>query len=405
MKIPFSPPFIDDDVLNEVQDTLKSGWITSGPKVKALEIETANLASVKYALCVNSATSGLMLSLSWFGIGPGDEVIIPAYTYAATALAVIHLGARPVMADVNPDLNINAGCVRKLINRSTKAIIPVDIAGWPCDYQPLMEMISEPEITAIFNPQSEEQKKLGRILLLSDAAHSIGAVYKNKPAASQSDLSVFSFHAVKNVTTAEGGAICLSLPASFSESEVYAKMRLMTLNGQTKDAYSKSKTGGWRYDIILPGFKINMPDICAAIGLAQIKKYKNDLLLERKRIAQHYVNRLNKYDWAILPQLKTEEKETSYHLFALRIAGFTESQRDKLIEEISQRGVSVNVHFIPLPLLSYFRTAGYDIKDYPQANACYVNEISLPIYPQLKIVEVDYIIDAIIDSYLKVLKK
>lgn len=404
MMIPFSPPYIDEDVLSEVRDTLKSGWITTGPKVKALEAETARLAHVKYALCVNSATSGLMLAMHWFGIGPGDEVIVPAYTYAATALAVIHLGAKPIMADSNDDFNINIDSVRKLINKSTKAIIPVDIAGWPCDYQEFLEMVSEPEIASCFIPQNEEQKKLGRILVLSDAAHSLGAVYKNKPAASISDITVFSFHAVKNVTTSEGGAICISLPESFSEDEVYAKMRLMTLNGQTKDAYSKSKAGGWRYDIAILGFKMNMPDVCAAIGLAQIRKYQDYLLIERKRVALQYINRLQQYDWAILPTLKNYNKESSYHLFALRIKGFSEIMRDLMIEELSKKGVSVNVHFIPLPLLTYFKNSGFKIEDYPQAYNCYINEISLPIYPQLDTASVDFIAEMIIKSYKSVIK-
>lgn len=399
MKIPFSPPFIDDDVLNEVQDTLRSGWITTGPKVNALEIETAKLAAVKYALCVNSATSGLMLAMRWFGIGPGDEVIVPAYTYAATALAVYHLGAKPVLADVNPDFNINVDSIKKLINNSTKAIIPVDIAGWPCDYDELFRLVMDPEIIKIFYPKCDEQKKLGRILILSDAAHSLGAIYKNKPSASISDLSVFSLHAVKNVTTAEGGVICISLPDTFSEKEEYAKMRLMSLNGQTKDAYSKSKIGGWRYDILLPGYKMNMPDICAAIGLAQIRKYTDFLLIERKKIASHYSNRFSEYDWAILPSLVNQSKETSYHLYALRIKGITEIQRDTMIEEISKYGVAVNVHFIPLPMLTFFKQEGYRIEDYPQAYACYAGEISLPIYPQLDMHAVDYIIDSVIESY------
>ncbi|MCE5344869.1 MAG: DegT/DnrJ/EryC1/StrS family aminotransferase [Bacteroidales bacterium] len=399
MKIAFSPPYIDKDVLEEVQDTLQSGWITTGPKVKLLESETAKLASVKYALCVNSATSGLMLAMHWFGIGPGDEVIIPAYTYAATALAVIHLGAKPVMADVNPDFNINVDSVKKAITKFTKAIIPVDIAGLPCDYQELLDLISSPEIKSSFNPQNEEQMKLGRILLLSDAAHSLGAVYKNKPSASIADLSVFSFHAVKNVTTAEGGAICISLPKSFSESDVYAKMRLMTLNGQTKDAYSKSKVGGWRYDIVLLGFKMNMPDVCAALGLAQIRKYKDQLLIERKRVAMQYLDRLRQYSWAITPTLKNQDKESSYHVFALRIAGFTENQRDRLIEKISKKDVSVNVHFIPLPMLKYFSDSGYRIDDYPNAYNCYKGEISLPIYPQMTSEMVDFVVKTLADSY------
>lgn len=399
MKIPFSPPYIDEDVLNEVRDTLESGWITTGPKVRLLEIETAKLACVEHVLCVNSATSGLMVALRWFGIGQGDEVIIPAYTYAATALAVHHIGAKPVFADINNDFNINVDSVRKLISSKTKAIIPVDIAGWPCDYSDLLLLVNDPVIKSHFNATSDEQKKMGRIMILSDAAHSLGAIYKNKPSASASDIAVFSFHAVKNVTTAEGGAICLSLPDTFSGNEVYSKLRLMTLNGQTKDAYSKSKAGGWRYDIVLPGYKMNMPDLCAALGLAQIRKYENFILPERRRVALRYLERLSEYDWATLPNLQNSDKESSYHLFALRIKGISENKRDQMIEYISSEGVAVNVHFIPLPLLSFFRNNGYNIDDFPSAYSCYANEISLPIYPQLKNTEVDFIVDVINKTY------
>jgi dTDP-4-amino-4,6-dideoxygalactose transaminase len=402
--IPFSPPYIDQSIIDEVVDTLKSGWITTGPKVKALESEICSYINLPDVLCVNSATSGLMIALKWFGIGPGDEVIIPAYTYAATALAVYHVGAKPVMAEVNDDFNISVDSARKLINKNTKAIIPVDIAGWPCDYDDILKLVSATEFTTKFCPRTIEQEKLGRILVLSDAAHSFGAFYKNKPSGCLADISVFSLHAVKNVTTAEGGAICISLPDYFIGSEVYAKMRLMSLNGQTKDAYSKSKAGGWRYDIVLPGYKMNMPDVCAAIGLAQIRKYRDIILVERKRVASQYVNRFKDLEWTILPSLKNNEKESSYHLFALRFRDFTENQRDILIDEISKRGVSVNVHFIPLPLLKFFREEGFKIENYPKAKACYICEISLPIYPQLDTATVNFISDVVIESYSYILK-
>jgi dTDP-4-amino-4,6-dideoxygalactose transaminase len=403
--IPFSPPYIDDDIIKEVTDTLKSGWITSGPKVRALEEEICKFCNIQNVLCVNSATSGLMIALSWFGVGPGDEVIIPAYTYSATALAVIHLGAKPVMVDIRDDFNIDVQEIKKHINSSTKTIIAVDIAGWPCDYDEINRLVSNPEIKAFFHPSCEVQQKLGRILVLSDAAHSLGANYKNKPSGSLTDISVFSLHAVKNVTTAEGGAICLSLPAPFVGKEEYAIMKLMSLNGQTKDAYSKSHTGGWRYDIVLPGYKMNMPDICAAIGLAQIKKYKNNLLILRKNIALHYIDRFKDHSWAILPSMNEGGKETSYHLFALRIKGISEKQRDMIIERILKSEVSVNVHFVPLPILTLFKNYGYKIEDYPEAYACYSCEISLPIYPQLKEEDVDFIADSVIDSYHKVINE
>ncbi|RPH34419.1 MAG: DegT/DnrJ/EryC1/StrS family aminotransferase [Bacteroidales bacterium] len=404
MKIPFSPPYVDDDVLNEVQDTLKSGWITTGPKVKALEIETAQLASVSYALCVNSATSGLMLAMRWFGIGPGDEVIVPAYTYCATALAVIHLGATPIMVDIQDDFTLDVKDVEKKISSKTKAIIPVDIAGWPADYDALNQLVKREDILAMFDAQNDIQRVLGRLLILSDAAHSLGAIYKGLPTGRLADLTVFSFHAVKNITTAEGGCIAINLPNNFDHLDVYSVMRLMTLNGQTKDAFTKTKNGGWKYDIILAGFKMNMPDVCAAIGLAQIRKYNSIILPQRKKVANFYTQLFSKYNWAKLPMLLTNGIESSYHIFPLRIIGINENIRDAIIEDISRKGVAVNVHFIPMPMLTLFKSMSYDINDYPISYLNYSCEISLPIYPQLTIKQVEFIVNSIVESYEKIRK-
>lgn len=402
MKIPFSPPLIDEQVFSEVIDTLKSGWITTGPKVEELEKEIKKISSTRYAICVNSATSGLMLAMRWFGIGIGDEVIIPAYTYAATALAVMNVGAHPVLVDINNDFNVDIDSIKKRINHLTKAIIPVDFGGWPCDYDELLNLVLDSKIRALFTPNNEKQQKLGRILLLSDSAHSLGAIYKGKPAATKSDMSVFSFHAVKNVTTAEGGAISISLPDNFSEEAVYQELKLMTLNGQTKDAYYKAKTRQWQYDIILQGFKMNMPDICAAIGLAQIRKYLNFIIPARRRISQLYVENLKQYDWAILPPQMSINKETSYHLFPLRIADINELQRNKIIHYLNEAGISVNVHFIPLPLFSLFKKIGYKIEDYPRSCESYNSEISLPIYPQLETSKLQYIIEKLSKAIIKI---
>ena len=307
--IPFSPPYVDEDVIKEVLDSLNSGWITTGPKVKALEKEVGKLTGAENVLCVNSATSAMMLVLHWFGIGKGDEVIIPAYTYCATALAVMHLGAKPVMADVGTDFNININEIKKLISPRTKAIVPVDLAGYPCDYDEIYNIVNDEEIRKIFISTNEVQRMLGRILIMSDAAHSIGAIYKNKPSGSLCDVSVFSFHAVKNVTTAEGGAICLNLPGKFNNEDIYNWLRLLSLNGQTKDAFTKALGGNWRYDIVYPGFKINLSDLCAAVGLSQIRKYTSDLLLRRKEIFNKYNVGLKCKDWAELPPSKTDEKK------------------------------------------------------------------------------------------------
>ena len=403
--IPFSPPYIDEDVTNEVMDSLRSGWITTGPKVKALEQEVAKLTGVKNVLCVNSATSAMMLMLHWFGIGKGDEVIIPAYTYCATALAVLHLGAKPVIVDVNKDFCIDTEKIRKAITPRTKAVIPVDIGGYPCDYDEINKIVNIDEVKKMFISVNENQRILGRIFVMADSAHSIGAVYKGKESGSLCDATVFSFHAVKNVTTAEGGAICLNLPGKFNNEELYQWLRLLSLNGQTKDAFTKSQGGNWKYDIVYPGFKINLNDLCAAVGLAQIRKYTNDLIQRRKKIFEKYDNAFKATGWAEIPPSLTNEKETSYHVYLLRIRNITEVQRDNIIEEINKRGVSVNVHFIPLPMLKIFRDRNYSIKDYPVSYDNYSREITLPVYPQLTDLDLNTIISAVKDACKSVIHK
>ena len=396
--IPFSPPYIDEEVTNEVMDSLRSGWITTGPKVKALEQEVAKLTGVKNVLCVNSATSAMMLMLHWFGIGKGDEVIIPAYTYCATALAVMHLGAKPVIVDVNKDFCIDTEKIRKAITPRTKAVIPVDIGGYPCDYDEINKIVNNDEVKKMFISVNENQRILGRIFVMADSAHSIGAIYKGKESGSLCDTTVFSFHAVKNVTTAEGGAICLNLPGKFNNEELYQWLRLLSLNGQTKDAFTKSQGGNWKYDIVYPGFKINLNDLCAAVGLAQIRKYTNDLIQRRKKIFEKYDNAFKAAGWAEIPPSFTNEKETSYHVYLLRIRNITEVQRDSIIEEINKRGVSVNVHFIPLPILKIFRDRNYNIEDYPVSYDNYSREITLPVYPQLTDHDLNTIISAVKDA-------
>lgn len=400
MKISFSPPYVDDSVIDEVVDSLKSGWITTGPKVKALEDEIRLYSGSEAVLCVNSWTSGAIMMLRWLGVKECDEVIVPAYTYSATALAVLHAGAKPVMVDVSEDFNISVDAIRKAISPKTKAIIPVDIAGWPCDYEEIMHLVNDDSIKEMFNPTTEIQHKLGRILVLNDAAHSLGAKYKGKNIGTEADVTIFSLHAVKNITTAEGGAICLNLPRPFDNNLLFAELRQMTLNCQTKDAFSKSKAGGWRYDIVGFGMKINMPDVNAAIGLAQMRQYPK-LLAERKRISQRYHSYFSICTWATIPPQNSENKESSYHIYALRLKLITEDQRDQIIQSISERGVAVNVHFIPMPMLTFFKNQGFDIADYPQSFKNYSCEISLPIYPQLTDEEVDYVIDSVRLAYEK----
>lgn len=402
IKIPFSPPFIDEDVVAEVIDSLTSGWITTGPKVKALEEEICKLTSVEHSVCVNSWTSGAILVLKWFGVKEGDEVIVPAYTYSATALAVLHCGATPVMVDVLSDFTIDVDAIEKAITPRTKVIMPVDIAGWPADYGAINSLVNKDSVKQKFSPASDKQMLLGRILVVSDAAHSIGAHYNGVQSGKLTDLTIFSFHAVKNVTTAEGGAICINLPSPFIVEEEYKLMKLYTLNGQNKDAFTKSQAGGWKYDILFAGLKVNLPDLNAAVGLAQIRKYDSYILLERKRVALRYHYFFSQYDFFELPPLQDEKRESCYHLYALRIKNISEEQRDAMMEEIAAAGVSVNVHFIPMPMLTVFKNLGYTIADYPVAYDNFSREISLPIYPQLSAELIDYICNTILDSYKKV---
>ncbi len=398
MNIPFSPPFVDQSVIDEVLDTLKDKWITSGPRVLSLEKELIKLTGSKAAICVNSWTSGAILMLKWFGIKEGDEVIIPAYSYCATALCVLHCGATPVMVDILDDFTIDPEKIKLAITDKTKAIMSVDIAGLPCNYDEINSIIRDPEIQVKFNADSDKQKLLGRIILISDAAHSIGATYKGLPSAQKADITIFSFHAVKNVTTGEGGGICLNLPEVFDHNKEYSFLKMFSLNGQNKDALAKSLGANWRYDILFKGLKINMPDICAAVGLAQIRKYKNLLLPLRKEIALKYTNKFKNFDWFTPPTLKDKTRESSYHLFPLRIKDITEEERDQIIDYLMTKGISTNVHFIPMPMLTYFKSINYSIDDYPNSYKQYACEISLPIYPQLKNEEIEYIINNVIEA-------
>lgn len=308
------------------------------------------------------------------------------------------------MVDVEDDFNISLEAIRKAITPRTKAIIPVDIAGYPCDYDAIMALVQEQPVRQLFNPTSEVQGYLGRILVMNDAAHSLGATALNgQKTGACCDIAVFSLHAVKNVTTAEGGAICLNLPSPFDNGSLYADMRLMTLNCQTKDAFSKSKAGGWRYDIVGLGMKCNMPDVNAAIGLAQLRQY-DALLRRRQEVFIRYAQAFQPEEWAIVPPAVDGQRESSYHLFALRIKGFTEELRNAMIEHIAKQEVAVNVHFVPLPMFTFFRGLGYRVEDYPRAYANYACEISLPIYPQLSWEMQEFVIQVVKDAYTTVVK-
>jgi dTDP-4-amino-4,6-dideoxygalactose transaminase len=402
MKIPFSLPVIDADVVNEMMDTLtNTGWLTTGPKTKALEAEIKKFTGAKETLCVNSWTSGAILIMRWFGIGPGDEVIIPSYTYSATALCVMNVGAIPVMVDVKDDFTIDPEKIKQAITARTKAIIPVDLGGWPCDYKRIYEIINSRSVLKQFCPATERQKKLNRILVMADAAHSLGAFYEGKETGVLTDISIFSFHSVKNVTTGEGGGICLNLPKPFDNAEDVVYLRALSLNGQNKSAFDKDQIGGWKYDIIDQGMKVNMPDLCAAVGLAQIRKYRSTLLPERKRIFDFYTAELSKYDWAVIPTYVSASGKTvsSYHLYLLRIKGINEEQRNHMIDVISKANVGVNVHYTPMPLLTLFKNRGYRMMDYPKTFELYQNEITLPVYNGLTEEQLKRVVAVVVKAY------
>lgn len=401
--IPFSPPRVDQKTIDAVTETLLSGWITTGPKTKLFEKKLAEYIGVSHVMALNSATAGLELMLRWFGVSEGDEVIIPAYTYCATANVITHCGAKVVFVDVNSDFNINVEEIKKNITKNTKVIMPVDIGGMPVDYDEIMDLVKQPEIQKLFSPSSENQEKLGRIMVLADAAHSIGAKYKGKYTGTQADASSFSFHAVKNLTTAEGGGVALNLPQPFENEDIYKFLCLYSLHGQSKDALAKTQIGGWKYDIVEAGFKCNMTDIQAAIGLVELERYEDDTLVRRREIFDMYSNKLSEYDWANVPVYETNEKLSCYHVYMLRINPASEEIRDEIIKKISEKGVSVNVHFQPVPNFSFYRNQGYDAKNYPVAYKNYEQEISLPVFYNLTNEQINTVLEVVINSVEEVL--
>ena len=395
--IPFSPPRVDDKICDEVVAVLKSGWITTGHKTKLFEKKISEYCGIQNTLCLNSATAGLEIMLRWFGVGPGDEVILPAYTYSATANVIVHCGATPVFVDVRAnDFNINHLEIEKVISSKTKVIMPVDFAGFPCDYVEINSLAKK--YSSIFIANCENQKMLGRILILSDSAHSFGASYNQSKAGSLTDVSVFSFHAVKNLTTAEGGAVALNLPLPFNNADIYSKLCISTLHGQNKDALAKTQKGNWKYDIVEAGYKCNMTDISAAIGLVELERYDNDTLIKRKSIIYNYQKAFEMDDRFELPLIETKNKTSCYHLYPLRIKGITEQQRDLIIQEIFNADVSVNVHFIPVPATSFYKSLGYDLLNYPVTYNNFSREISLPVFYDLTIEQQNTVINAVKNS-------
>lgn len=390
MNIKFSPPDISQAEIDEVVDTLKSGWITTGPKTKLFEKKIAEYCHTEKAVCLNSATAGLELILRLLGIGKGDEVITSAYTYTASASVVHHVGAKIVLVDVDKDdFAISAKNVAKAVNENTKAIIGVDIAGIVADYKALYEIAEKNK--GIFRPVSDIQKAMGRIAIIADAAHSFGAQQNAKISGEIADFTSFSFHAVKNLTTAEGGAVTWKTIEGVSNDDIYTQFMLMSLHGQSKDALSKMKIGAWEYDIKTLGYKCNMTDIMSAIGLAQLGRYK-DLLARRREIISKYndafkgtkIGFLNHYD---------ENHTGSGHLYITRIDGLDESERNAVIVKMAEKGIATNVHYKPLAMFTGYKALGFDIKDYPNAYDLYKNEITLPLHTLLTDEEVQYIID------------
>lgn len=399
--IPFSPPRIDQRIIDEVTAALKSGWITTGPRTKQFEKEITAYCGNKTTIAVNSWTAGMEVLLNWWGIREGDEVIVPAYTYCASANVIIHSGAKPVMVDVNPeDFNMSVEAVRRAITPRTKAIMPVDIAGFPCDYDALYALVEE--VKEQFQPGNDFQRQLGRIAIIADAAHSFGATVNGKRSGSLADLTCFSFHAVKNLSTAEGGAMLINLPDSFDHEAIYKELCIKILHGQSKDALAKAQKGNWRYDVLEPGFKCNMTDIQAALGLVELERYQENMD-RRIAIFQQYDAGFGNEPWAILPLYKTATRETCYHLYQLRIAGATEPQRDAIMQAIFDRDVSVNVHFQPLPILTAYKSRGYKMEDYPESWNKYANEITLPVYFDLTDEQVAVVIDAVKQAVKQVL--
>ncbi len=390
MKIPYSPPDIGEEEIREVVDTLKSGWITTGPKTKLFEEKIAEYCGTEKAVCLNSQTACAEMSLRILGIGPGDEVITSAYTYTASASVICHVGATPVLVDIGKDsLEMDYDKLETKITEKTKAIIPVDLGGVICDYDRIYDIVHRKK--ALFKPSNEIQEKMGRIAVVADGAHSFGARKNGKPSGSFADFTNFSFHAVKNLTTAEGGASVWKTIDGIDNEYIYKQFMLLSLHGQTKDALSKTGLGNWEYDIVEPYYKCNMTDIMAALGLAQLRRYGN--MLDRR------LELVKKYDeaFADLPVTVLKHYGDNFrsccHLYLVNVLGKTREECNQIIVKMAEDGIATNVHYKPLPLLSAYKKRGFDIKDYPNAFARYSNIISLPLYSTMTDEEIDYVID------------
>lgn len=398
MNISFSPPDMSDMEIQEVADTIKSGWITTGPKTKELERQIAKYVGVNRCVCLNSQTACGEMALRVLGIGAGDEVIVPAYTYSASASIVDHVGAKIVFVDVQEGcLQMDYDKLEAAITEKTKAIIPVDLGGVPCDYDKIFAIVEKKK--ALFQPKNEIQKAIGRVAVCADTAHAFGASWHGKMCGSIADFSSFSFHAVKNFTTAEGGALTWRTIPGIDDEDIYHKLQLLSLHGQSKDALAKTKLGAWEYDIVGPWFKCNMTDIMAGIGLAQMKRYPG-MLARRKEIIARYDAAFKPLGIDVLDHYN-DNHQSSGHLYITRIPGAGLEERQEIIVKMAEAGIATNVHYKPLPMMTAYKNLGFDIKDYPNAYKRFVNEITLPLHTCLTDEEVEYIIE----NYCKIVKE
>lgn len=390
MEVKFSPPDISVKEIDEVCAALKSGWITTGPRTKELEKQVAEFCGVKRAVCLNSQTACAEMALRLLGIGEGDEVITSAYTYSASASVICHVGAKPVLVDTQKDsLEMDYNLLEKAVNSKTKAIIPVDLAGIPCDYDKIYEIVEKKK--DIFKPSNDLQKAFGRVIVLADTAHAFGAERIGRRAGSLADFSAFSFHAVKNFTTAEGGALTWRDIQGIDNEDIYRKLQLLSLHGQSKDALAKTQLGAWEYDIIGTWYKCNMTDVAAAMGLAQMGRYP-EMLKRRKQIIERYDKAFKPLGIKVLTHY-SKEYSSSGHLYITRVPNISAEQRNEIIIKMAERGIACNVHYKPLPMHTAYKEMGFDIKNFPNAYANFANEITLPLHTCLTDEQIDYVIE------------
>ncbi len=400
--IPFSPPDMSEAEASMVAEVLGSGWITTGPKTKEFEHLIAMCCGTQRAVCLNSATACMEMALRVLGIGPGDEVIVPAYTYTATASSVCHVGARPVMVDCAPgSYEMDYARVAEAITERTKAVMPVDLGGVVCDYDRIYEAVESKK--ALFRPANDIQKAYGRPVVIADAAHAFGARRHGTMCGSIADFTSFSFHAVKNLTTAEGGALTWRSHEGLDDDAVYKQIQLLSLHGQSKDALAKTQLGAWEYDIVAPYYKCNMTDIMAGIGLAQLKRYP-ELLHRRRQIIEAYDDRLKDYDVEVLNHFGPDHS-SSGHLYLVRLLGKDVDYRNDVIVMMAERGIACNVHYKPLPMMTAYKALGYDIKDFPNAYDQYRCEVTLPLHTHLSDEDVQYVMDNFTDIISDLKKK